>query len=317
MDLLLAHTDAVLAHSPYYHSRIFCFRQEGSADFVPSFPLGPYLEFWREVPLNNAAKLYLTYELLRFIRMQDLGIRDLFEEAPKTWLEELLEETGFMDRDPMPGISRSQLADILRRYMRQFKDVEQLPVGAPLWLVVQELQQSQVPGTRKSNYYGMLRSELRDATQDLTGIPALYCVPEPSAGIGHAAYESGEEPQQAPVTFRVEPQHNGTIQLVVELAVSVKHLYYPPRSKYKGAAAALNDKLIGCLKAMEPLLEKAGFTKLKSYTSVSGKGLEGLFTHEITDPEAQLGPSGLADFALLLRQLYEIIAANELSGRGK
>lgn len=316
MDLLIDHTDAVLEHSPYYHSRIFYVRPQNlTPERLSSFPLGPYLEFWKEVPLNRSAKLYLTFELLRFIRMEHLSLRTLFEEAPKTWVEKLLDDTGFLDRDPLPGISRNQLADILRRYMLQFKEVQRLPVGAPLWLVVQELEQPQKGKPRKSNFYGLLRQELSEAMEDLTGIPALYSAPPHDEASAWETYRPDYEPQQAPVTFRVEPQHDGTIQLLVELAVSVKHLYYSPRSKYRGAAVVLSDKLIACLQAMEPLMEEAGFKKLKSYTSVSGKGLEALFTREITDPEALLSPKGEADFALLLKELYDIIAANGLSGK--
>jgi hypothetical protein len=317
LDFLIAHTDAVLVHSPYYHSRIFYVKPNRRQELVASMPLGPYLEFWKEVPLNKAAKLYLTFELLRFIQKEHSRIRSEFEEMPRTWVDKLLDDTGFMDHDPMPGVSRGQLADIMRRYMLQYKEVERHPVGAPLWLVVQELGHGAKAGPRKSNFYGLLRQELRDAMEELTGIPALYSAPPHDSASAWEGFQPDYEQQLAPVTFRVEPQHDGTIQLVVELAVSVKHLYYSPQSRYRGAAVVLNDKLIACLQAMEPLMEKAGFAKLKSYTSVSGKGLEGLFTREITDPEALLAPTGLAEFAVLLRQLYEIIAANDLAGIGK
>lgn len=231
----------------------------------------------------------------------------MFPDATKLPQEDLEEESGFLYRKPLPGISRYQLYDILRRFMLQFQKPG-LPVGAPFELVIQELREATPLKERESYLYGLLKEELRSAVADLTGTDCYY-VPREEEGDKGRVYQPNYKTKKGPVTFRVVQEEDTQLKLLVELAVPVKHLFGQSGLSFSCSAVALNDKLIDCLVLMAPMLEEGGFTKLRFYTSVSGGGLEAHFMRVIPSPRQSLQPDALARFARLLQGLQQILAA--------
>lgn len=305
LELLLQHTEEVLRYPPYYYSRFLYDEKQAGGRDVTAITLGPYLEFWQQVPVNTAGKLLLTYDLVGHSVIGLSRLRRMFPDAQKLPQEDLEEESGFLYKKPLPGISRYQLNDILRRFMLQFQKPD-LPVGAPFELVIQELREARPVKERESYLYGMLKEELRNAVAELTGTDCYYVPKEEERDKWHM-YQPDYKTEKGPVTFRVVQEEDTQLKLLVELAVPVKHLYGQSGLSFSSSAVALNDKLIACLALMAPMLEENGFTKLKSYTSVSGGGLEALFMRAIPSPGQSLQPDALARFARLLQGLQQTL----------
>jgi hypothetical protein len=205
LELLLQHTEEVLQVPAYYYSHITFASEPKGTKRLGSALLGPYLEFWKQVPVNRAGKLLLTYELLgNTVRNLDMN-REMCPELVnkrKYPQEDLEGASGFRFKKPLPGISRYQLADIFYRYMLQFNKPN-LPMGAPLEMVVQELKEGNPLPERVSQKYATIREKLVSAVADATGAGNLYYVPDPNINASQKFYPTWK-PHQPPVTFRVE-----------------------------------------------------------------------------------------------------------------
>lgn len=310
LELLLQHTDEVLRYSPYYYSRFLYMNENSGSPEVTAIPLGPYLEIWQQVPVNTAGKMLLTYDLVGHPIRSLFRIRQMFPDAKRLSQEDWEAESGLLYKKPLPGVSRYQLKDILRRYMLQFQKAD-LPVGVPFQLVIEELREAKPLQERESYWYGLLKEELRDAMADLLGVN-YYHMPKEEKADKWITFQREYKTEQGPVTFRVEQEKDMQLKLLVEFAVPVKHIFY----QRSHSAVALNDRLIACLNLVDPMLQENGFMKLKSFTSVSGGGLEALYIREISSPEKMLQPASLAKFAQLLQILHQAVAEQGLLPSG-
>jgi hypothetical protein len=110
VDLLLHHANEIQRVPAYYHSRIISNVDSGAYNQLGSILLGPCLEFWKHVPVNNAGKLLLTYGLTC-----TYGWRDQADFTDN----DLELESGFRYKKPLPGVSLYQLQDIMCQIIRQ------------------------------------------------------------------------------------------------------------------------------------------------------------------------------------------------------
>jgi hypothetical protein len=304
LELLLQHTDEILQVPSYYYSRITPASEPNDTRCLGSALLGPYLEFWKQVPVNRAGKLLLTYELLgNFVR--NLEMYPELVKKVRYPQEDLEEASGFRYKKPLPGISRYQLADIFYRYMLQFKKPD-LPMGAPLEMVVQELKEGKPLPERVSQKYATIREKLVSAVAGATGAIDLYYVPDPSIEPPHK-FCSGWKPQQPPVTFRVEQEHDMCLTIYLMVEVHVRNLEVHGVTGKRVSVVGLNDMMLDAIAELTILLEQHGFSKQKATTSVSGGGLEALYTSKISYPDEVLTPAYLDAFGELIRQMYAII----------
>ena len=308
LDLLLQHTDDIVQVPAYYHSRIMYAAEPKGTKCLGSVLLGPFLEFWRQVPVNKAGKLLLTYELLGNT-VRNLGMyRELYPELVrkrKFPQEDLEEESGFKYKKPLPGISRHQLQDIFYRYMLQFNK-QNTPMGAPLEMVVQELKESKPLHERVSMKYNAVRERLIEAVAKATGTDGLYHIPNPGINPSHK-FSADWKPLQPPVTFRVEQEHDMRLKIYLMIEVHVRNLEVHGITGKRVSTVGLNDMMLESIAEFTPLLEEHGFTKVKATTSVSGGGLEAFYTSCINSPDEVLTPAYLSTFGSLIQRMYCII----------
>ncbi|WP_299826017.1 hypothetical protein [uncultured Pontibacter sp.] len=308
LELLLQHTDEIVQVPAYYHSRIMFAAEPKGTKRLGSALLGPFLEFWKQVPVNRAGKLLLTYELLgntvRNLEMYRELYPDLVEKK-KFPQDDLEIESGFRYKKPMPGISRYQLEDIFYRYMLQFNK-QNLPMGAPLEMVVQELKEGKLLHERVSQKYGVVREKLISAVVKVTGTNDLYYVPDPTINPSHK-FSPDWKPQQQPVTFRVEQEHDMRLTIYLMIEVHVRNMDVHVVTGKRLSATALNDMMLDTIAELNPLLESHGFFKQKTTTSVYGGGLEALYSAQINSPDEVLTPLYLDAFGDLIWQMYAVI----------
>ncbi len=308
LELLLQHTDEIVQVPVYYHSRIMFTAEPKGTKRLGSALLGPYLEFWKQVPVNKAGKLLLTYELLgNTVRNLDM-YRELHPDLIKKRKfpqDDLEIESGFRYKNPLTGISRYQLEDIFYRYMLQFNK-QNLPMGAPLEMVVQELKEGKPLHERVSQKYAIVREKLLSAVAKATGTNGLYYVPDPTINPSHK-FSPDWKPQQPPVTFRVEQEHDMRLTIYLMIEAHVRNIKVHFVTGKRLSAIGLNDMMLDTIAELNPLLEIHGFAKQKATTSVYGGGLEALYTSQVNSPDDVLTPEYLASFGDLVRQMYAVI----------
>jgi hypothetical protein len=95
------------------------------------------------------------------------------------------------------------------------------------------------------------------------------------------------------------------IYLMVE--VHVRNLEVHGVTGKRVSTVGLNDMMLDAIAELTPLLEHHGFSKQKATTSVTGGGLEALFTSQINSADEVVTPAYLDDFGSLIRQMYLII----------
>lgn len=308
LELLLQHTEEVLQVPGYYYSRISYASEPKGFKCLGSVLLGPYLEFWKQVPVNRAGKLLLTYELLgNTVRNLNM-YREMYPELVnkrKFPQEDLVESSGFRYKNPLPGISRYQLADIFYRYMLQFNK-QNLPMGAPLDLVVQELKEGNPLSERVSQQYATIREKLIRAVAGATGADNLYYVPDPDISPSQK-FSPNWRPQQPPVTFRVEQEHDMSLTIYLMVEVHARYLEVHGVTGKRLSTVGVNDMMLDTIAELTPLLEQYGFSKRKASTSVFGGGLEALYASQISSVDEVLTSAYLNGFGNLIQQMYQII----------
>jgi hypothetical protein len=306
LELLLQHADEIKRIPAYYHSRIISNVDSESYDQLGSILLGPYLEFWKHVPVNNAGKLLLTYELVGNFKRNLECLRSFYPDNTRRFpQDDLEEESGFLYKKPLPGISRYQLKDIMYRYMKQFLKPD-LPLGAPLELVVQELIEGKPLHERTSQKYATVRDKLVNAVAEATATDGLYYVPDTTID-AYSKLSREWVPKQPPVTFNLEQEKDLRLKIAILVEVPVKKIEVHGVTGMRVSTVGLNDLMLACLTEFHQLLEPQGFVKAKATTSVSGGGLEAIYTCSVNSMEDVLTPEYLSDFGNLMQGMYQII----------
>jgi hypothetical protein len=291
LPLLLQHAEDVLLYEPYYNCRVLL-----NGDSLKYLPLGPYMEFWKEVPLNTAGKILLTDHTFRKGR------------SSCSFYDGLMKESGFQDRHPLPGISLHKLSDIMRRYMQQFQDQTYL-VGVSLEQVIQELQEERPWVQRVSCNYLMLRDRVDELVATLTNSEQFPCYVVPAFQESYKQYYP-KRYFNAPVFYRLQQLPDLSFKLIIELQVPTR---YPEGRGLKyitsGGAVSVADTMKAAYESIETALADAGFIKVSSQVTLEKTGITGVYQKpfHLTDTlEPLIGEvKGLGKLLNTLRAILE------------
>jgi hypothetical protein len=260
LPLLLQHAEDILHYEPYYNCKVVV----GQSSTM-CLPLGPFMEFWKEVPLNTAGKILLTDYTFRDRRFSSLENNN-----------KLMEESGFKYRHPLPGISFEKLSDILRRYMLQFQDQTYL-IGVSLEQVIQELHESKPWSRRVSCNYLMLRDKVDEWVVTATDSEYFSCYVVPAFVESYRQYYP-KRYFNAPIFYRLQQLPDLSFKLIVELQVPTR---YPEGRGLKyitsGGAVAVADTMRAVYENIESELADAGFIKQSSQVTLEKTGITGVY----------------------------------------
>ncbi|MBX0335560.1 hypothetical protein K3G39_20200 [Pontibacter sp. HSC-14F20] len=297
IQLLLKNTEDILHYDPYYNCRVNI-----SNSTLKYLPLGPYIDFWKEVPVNNAGKVLLTIDVFR------IG----HSRASNPARDELMLKSGFRQKHPLPGIPYFVLSNIMRRYMQQFQDQTYL-IGVSIEQVIQELQERKPLEQRLSYGYFKLREKLDSAVKNITGTNCFTSRVVPAFQEGLEQYNP-KRYYNSPVFYRIQQQTDLSFKLIIELQVPTK---YPVGRGIKlitsGGAVAIADTMRAAYEILELTLNKGGYKKLSSQVTLQEIGITGVFEKPLQlTANALLAPDDVEELSVLLNKLRAVLDSYSL-----